>query len=187
MLMKQYNLEHLLFLQHCSWGFYSHGIWCCSKGQSYLHISCKHKCSLAPRVDDMSQDVVHIEHWKMKCVASKCNLITHQHGVISQKNTINTCVLHLPTGKPLPCLICGMPLCADLHASLHETCKYNHKNHMLKLHPQMDFSAMWRHLKGLLCLSMAGMRGTCSFKMSEYDAYFCLKATICTKKSVTCF
>jgi hypothetical protein len=39
-------LEHwfpvLLFLQHCSWGFYSHGIWCCSKEQSDIHISWKH-------------------------------------------------------------------------------------------------------------------------------------------------
>jgi hypothetical protein len=90
---------------------------------------------LSPRVDGMSQDVVHVDHWKMNYVASKCYLITHWHGVISQKDRISTCVLHLPTGKPLPCLICGMPLCEDLHASLHETCEHNHKNHMLKLHP----------------------------------------------------
>jgi hypothetical protein len=68
----------------------------------------------------------------MNYVASKCDLITHLHGVISQKKRISTCVLHLSTGKPLTYLICGMPLCADLCASLRETCEYNHKTHMVK-------------------------------------------------------
>ena len=99
--------------------------------------------------------------------------------LISQKNSISTCVLHLSTAATLS-HSWNITLCADLHASLHETWEYSHKNHMIKLHPQMYFSAMWKHLKGLLCLWMAGLIGMRSFKMPEYDAYFCLKATIST-------
>lgn len=51
----------------------------------------------------------------------------------------------------------------------------------------MEFSAMWKYLRDLFYLSMAGMGGMCNLKMPENDAYFCLKATICSKKSVTCF
>jgi hypothetical protein len=76
-----------------------------------------------------TQYTLTIERWT---VASKCDLITHWHGVISQKKRISTCVLHLSTGKPLTYLIWGMPLCADLCASLRETCEYNHKTHTLK-------------------------------------------------------
>jgi hypothetical protein len=86
----------------------------------------------------------------MTYVASKCrDLITHRRGV-SRRTGSALVSFTCPLESCYPVSLGEMPLCADVHVSLHEIWEYNHKKFTLKTAPRDGILSYVKIFKGFV-------------------------------------